>query len=61
VPGFVEKYPKIKYTIFDRTPNLEMDLYVGSFKLTNGFHGNVKIRSGQKIRFNKTKIHSHSQ
>jgi hypothetical protein len=26
VSSFVEKYPEIKYTIFDRLHNLEMDL-----------------------------------
>jgi hypothetical protein len=31
VPGFVEKYPKIKYAISDRPHNLVMDLCEGSF------------------------------
>jgi hypothetical protein len=36
VPSFVEKYKKIKYTIFDRPHYLEMDLSGTSFKLLNG-------------------------
>jgi hypothetical protein len=27
VPSFVEKYPKIKYSIFNRPHNLEMDRF----------------------------------
>jgi hypothetical protein len=53
VPNFVEKYPKIKYTIFDRPPNLALDLCEESFKRKNGLHRNLKILNGQKIRFNK--------
>jgi hypothetical protein len=49
VTNFVEKYPKIKYTIFDRPPNLAMDLCEESFKLMNGRHRNLKILNGQKI------------
>jgi hypothetical protein len=33
VPSFVEKYPKIKYTISDRPRNLEMDLCDGNIFL----------------------------
>jgi hypothetical protein len=31
VPSFVEKYPKIKYTISDRPHNLGMDLFEESY------------------------------
>jgi hypothetical protein len=31
VPSFVEKYPKIKYAIFDRPHNLGMELCETSF------------------------------
>jgi hypothetical protein len=37
VPSFVEKYLKIKYTIFDGSP-LAIDFCKGSFKLLNGLH-----------------------
>jgi hypothetical protein len=32
----VEKYSKIKYAIFDRRHNLEIDLFDTSFNLLNG-------------------------
>jgi hypothetical protein len=38
VPSFAEKYPKIKYAIFDRPHWQQLDLCETSFLLLNGSH-----------------------
>jgi hypothetical protein len=60
VPSFVEKYPKIKYAIYDRPHKLVMDLCETIFFIAEWIALKLKIITDIKIRLKKKQTFSQS-